>query len=218
MRYYLKNNNSQNLIIFFAGWGCDENQFTNLQDKDDILILYGYKNLDLNFDFSTYKNINLIAYSAGVFIASILSSKLPLSSKKIAINGNPYLFDETFGISYKTVEIFKNINLENYLDFRRKYMVTTQDEFLKYNALESHRTIEDCLTELEYLIKLYQEKKDEINLNFFDIAIMAKEDDFFKIDAQKIFYKNKLHVISNAKHHIFFKFKSFKEILNYNLT
>lgn len=218
MRYYLKNNNSQNLIIFFAGWGCDENQFTNLQDKDDILILYDYKNLDLNFDFSTYKNINLIAYSAGVFIASIMSLKLPLNSKKIALNGNPYLFDETYGISYKTVEIFKNINLENYLDFRRKYMVTTQDEFLKYNALEVHRTIEDCLTELECLTKLYQEKKDEINLNFFDIAIMAKEDDFFKIDAQKIFYKNKLHIIPNAKHHIFFKFKSFKEILNYNLT
>ena len=75
MQYFYKNNHSQNLILFFSGWGCDEHQFTNLHDtNDDILILFDYQDLNLDFDFTPYKKIDLIAYSAGVFVASIFLS------------------------------------------------------------------------------------------------------------------------------------------------
>ena len=59
-------NRSSSLIIFFAGWGCDENQFTNLRDREDVLILYDYRDLDLDFDFSPYRQVDVLAYSAGV--------------------------------------------------------------------------------------------------------------------------------------------------------
>lgn len=212
MQYFLQNNNSDELIVFFSGWGCDENQFTNLKDERDVLILYDYQNLDLDFDFSKYKNTYLIAYSAGVFISSIIQNKIPNLRKKVAICGNPYLFDEKLGVSQKTIDVFKSITLENYLDFRREYMVETDDEFKKYNELQSMRSIESCENELFCLQEFYKKYQNEINPDF-DTAFIAEKDILFGMAQQKDFYKEKLCKISNAKHHIFFRFKSFADFL-----
>ena len=73
MKQYLINNNSNNLLVFFTGWGCDESEFEHLQANSDVLLLFDYTDLTIDFDFSKYKNIDLIAYSAGVFIASVIS-------------------------------------------------------------------------------------------------------------------------------------------------
>ena len=214
MQYFYQNHNSQNLIVFFAGWGCDYNQFTNLHDEKDILILYDYQSLELDFNFTKYINIDVIAYSAGVFIASVLQNKIPNIRKSIAVCGNPYLFDETLGISSEIMQVFKSITLDNYLDFRKKYMVFSEEEYILYNKLESLRSIESCENELECLQKLYAMHKEQINPDF-DKAIMAENDFIFNLEAQKKFYKDKLRIIKNARHHIFFKFNSFEEILDY---
>ena len=213
MQYFYQNNNSRDLIVFFSGWGCDYNQFTNLHDKKDVLILYDYQDLTLDFDFSKYDNIYVIAYSAGVFIASIWADKLPKVRQKVAVCGNPYLFDEKQGISAENIKVFSEITLDNYLEFRRKYMVVTDEEYERYNKLESLRTIESCEDELKVLQKLYAERKGQIN-PVFDKAIAAEKDLIFKLPAQKDFYKDKLQVIPNTKHHIFFKFNSFEEMLD----
>ena len=213
MQYFYKNNHSQNLILFFSGWGCDEHQFTNLHDtNDDILILFDYQDLNLDFDFTPYKKIDLIAYSAGVFVASIFQKSLPPLHKKIAINGNPYLFDKKFGLSTQTINIFNSITLDNYLEFRRQYMVISDAEYKRYNELQSLRTLESCQQELTSLQNLYTNHRKEITQNF-DLALMADKDPFFSLDAQKEFYGDKLRIIPNAKHHIFFRFNSFHEIL-----
>ena len=213
MQYFFQNHNSSELIVFFAGWGCDYNQFVNLHDTSDVLILYDYQDLDLNFDFSKYANIYLIAYSAGVFVSCLASDKIPNIRKKIAVCGNPYLFDKTLGISPTHLKVLQNITLDNYLDFRRKYMVFSEEEYAKYNELQSLRSLESCQSELAYLQQLYSEYKDKI-VPCFDKAIVAEEDLLFNLNAQKDFYKEKLVVIPKARHHIFFRFNSFEELLN----
>lgn len=213
MQYYYQNNDSRDLIVFFSGWGCDYNQFADLHDLKDVLILYDYQDLELDFDFSGYENIYVIAYSAGVFIASIFADKLPNVRQKVAVCGNPYLFDEKIGISRENILVFKGITLDNYLDFRRKYMVVTDEEYERYNRLESLRTIESCAKEMRALQKLYAKYKDSINPQF-DKAIAADKDLIFNIEAQKEFYKEKLRIIKNAKHHIFFGFRGFEDILD----
>ena len=214
MQKYFLDNNSDKLILFFTGWGCDENQFVNLTTKSDLLLLYDYQNLDVEFDFSKYKDINILAYSAGVFISSLFINRFLNIKQKVAINGNPYLFDENLGLTESLVKEFKNINLNNYLQFRRKYMVETNEEFEKYNKLQSLRSIESCLLELENLQILYEKEKYNINPNF-DKAIIAENDIIFKLEKQKKFYRNKIKIIPNSKHHIFFKFKTFEEILDF---
>jgi len=215
MQYLYKNNKSNDLIVFFSGWGCDYNQFTNLQDKKDVLIIYDYQDFKLDFDFTKYKNNYIIGYSAGVFVASVLQSEIPNIKAKVAVCGNPYLFDEKWGLSKENIKVFKNITLDNYLDFRRKYMVYSDEEYEKYNRLESLRTIESCEKELETLQKLYDEYQNKINPEF-DKAIMAENDLIFKLQTQREFYKEKLQIINNAKHHIFFRFNSFENLLDFN--
>ncbi len=212
MQYFYQNNHSQDLIVFFSGWGCDENQFTNLHDNKDVLILYDYQDLNVDFDFSEYKNIYVIAYSAGVFVASILADGMPNVRQKVAVCGNPYLFDEKLGISDDNIRVFRSITLDNYLDFRRKYMVFDNEEYERYNGLESLRTIESCADELKALQKMYAECKQRIN-PVFDKAIAAQNDLIFDVRTQAEFYQDKLSVIPNAKHHIFFRFNSFEDML-----
>ena len=214
MQTYFLDNNSDKLILFFTGWGCDENQFTNLTTKYDLLLLYDYQNPDLEFDFSKYSEINVLAYSAGVFISSIMCKNIPNIKQKIAISGNPYLFDEKLGLTKNLVREFKEINLDNYLDFRRKYMVETDEEYEKYNKLQSLRSLESCMNELDVLENLYEKEKKNIIFNF-DKAIIGKNDKIFKLDEQMKFYKNKIKLIPNARHHIFFKFKTYEEILEF---
>ena len=214
MQYCLWDNHAEDLIVFFAGWGCDYNQFVNLYDRKNVLILYDYQNLRLDFDFSAYKNIDVLAYSAGVFVAAVLSDKIPGVKRKIALCGNPYLFDEKLGLSAATVAALKAITLDNYLEFRRKYMVYSQDEYEKYNELQSLRTIESCQSELESLQKMYQQSADTIRPEF-DKAIIAENDLLFNPAAQKEFYQEKLRIIPHARHHVFFKFTSFANILDY---
>ena len=177
-----------------------------------MVILYDYQDLNLDFDFAKYANIYVIAYSAGVFVASILADKLPNVRQKVALCGNPYLFDEKLGVSQATIQTFKDISLDNYLEFRRKYMVFSDEEYERYNKLESLRTIESCANELNALQKLYKERKSQINPTF-DKAIVAENDLIFDVKMQQNFYKNNLQIIPQSRHHIFFRFNSFEEIL-----
>ena len=213
MQHFYQNNNSDDLIVFFAGWGCDSNQFVNLHDRKDVLILYDYHDLNLNFEFDKYANIYVIAYSAGVFIALILAKNIPNIRQKVAVCGNPYLYDEVLGLSAANIQAFKNITLYNYMEFRRQYMVFSDEEYEKYNQLESLRSVESCESELVAIRKLYDKYKAKIE-PIFDKAIVAENDLIFDLQAQKDFYKDKLVIIHNARHHIFFKFNSFEDILN----
>ena len=93
-------------------------------------------------------------------------------------------------------------------------MVYSEDEYEKYNELQSLRTIESCQSELESLQKMYQQSADTIRPEF-DKAIIAENDLLFNPAAQKEFYQEKLRIIPHARHHVFFKFTSFADILDY---
>lgn len=208
-------NRSSSLIIFFAGWGCDENQFTNLHDREDVLILYDYRDLELDFDFSPYRQVDVLAYSAGVFAASAMASRLPEAGKKAAVNGNPYLFDEKYGLSSAVMDVLQHIDMDNYLDFRRQYMVETDDEFRRYNRLEVRRSMESCAGELAALQKLYEENKARLNPAYFERAVISDHDHLFALAAQKEFYGRRLRILPQSRHHVFFRFPSLRAVLDY---
>ncbi len=210
MKKHYINNNSDKLLLFFTGWGCDESEFEHLNSDSDILILYDYTDLNLDFDFSKYQEVNLIAFSAGVFVASILDFDFGIN-KKIAISGNPYLFDPKYGLSEQMQDLLYNITEENADFFARNYLVKTEKEYKNFHP--SKRTLESCKFEFEHLKQIYKENKDKIK-DIFDIAVMGEEDRIFDVNAQKDFYESRLHIIKNSRHNQFFRIKSYIEILN----
>ena len=213
MQKYLINNNSDNLILFFTGWGCDEYEFEHLHSDSNVLLLYNYSDLNLDFDFSKYKKIDLLAFSAGVFIASVFNFNFEIK-KKIAISGNPYLFNEKFGLSGEIQKILLNITEENADDFAKKYLIKTEEEWGKFH--HSKRTIESCQAEFNSLKILYNANKQSIK-DIFDVALFGEDDLLFNISAQKEFYGMKLNIIQNARHNVFFKIKNYEQIIDLNL-
>jgi biotin synthesis protein BioG len=169
--------------------------------------------LNLEFDFSKYKTINLIAFSAGVFVASVFDFDFKIN-KKVAISGNPYLFDEHFGLSNKIQEILYNITEENADEFGRNYLVKTDAEWDNFHP--SKRTLESCQKEFDCLKTIYKNKKERIK-DIFDLALFGEDDLLFNVSAQKEFYADKLKIINNARHNLFFRINSYEQILEPNI-
>lgn len=209
MKHHLIGRNSDNLLIFFSGWGCDEFEFEHLKSNSDVLILYDYSDLDLDFDFSKYHKFDLMAFSAGVFVASVVRFGFEIN-KNIAVSGNPYLFDEKLGLSKEVQDILYNITEKNADYFARNYLVKTEEEWKIFH--HSKRTLDSCKRELDNLKNLYETKKQDIK-DIYNLAIIGTEDPIFNVSVQKEFYGKRLNLIENARHSLFFRIKNYEQLM-----
>ena len=208
MKKHLISKKSDKLLIFFSGWGCDEFEFEHLNANSDVLILYDYSDLNMDFDFSKYKKFDLMAFSAGVFAASVTDFDFKID-RKIAISGNPYLFDEKLGLSKEIQDILYNITAENADDFARNYLVKTDEEWKKFH--HSKRTLESCKSEFDGLRELYILHKQDLK-DIYDFALVGEYDKIFDFAAQKEFYGTRLKVVPNSRHNLFFRINSYEQI------
>lgn len=211
MKNFFINNNSDTLLIFFTGWGCDESGFEHLKSGSDVLLLYDFLDLNLDFDFTKYKKFDLIAFSAGVFVASIMNFDFKID-RKIAISGNPYLFDEKLGLSKEIQNTLCNINEKNADDFAKNYLIKTNEEWKIFH--HSNRTISSCQKEFENLKNLYTENSQKIK-DSFDFAIIGEDDIIFNISAQKKIYGKRLNLVNNARHNLFFRINRYEQIFDF---
>ncbi len=154
--FFLKQKDTPSLTLFLLGWGMDERPLLPVAGNENILFVYNYVSPELDFDFSPWTDIRLLAFSCGVFMAPYLAERLPEINYAAAVNGVPGLFDEQKGLPPRTADVFRRISLENYLDFRREYLVETEDEFRKFNENQPLRTVEDSLAELDALERYAQ--------------------------------------------------------------
>lgn len=210
--FWLKKEESSKLILFFAGWGMDENSVKHLSVTDyDVLIVYDYSDLAFEEDFSSYAEVTLIAWSMGVLAASLVCEKIKID-KAIAINGTQNPIDVKFGINPKMYQL----TLENLTeDTRDKFfqnMFFDEKEYEKFQ--KPHRNIENQRKELANLQKLAFENQD---LNFdFDYAIISVQDKIIPSKNQENFWQTKkVKVVKlNSGHYPFFKLNSLEEIIN----
>ena len=131
MRYkWLNKEGNNKLILFFNGWGMDENVVKHLDCEDyDVLMFYDYNTLDSDFDFNSlniYPEKNLIAWSMGVMVGGKYLDKLSLLKQTIAINGTLKPIDAEFGIHPKIYDLTIKGFDENGRDRFIKSMFDTQ--------------------------------------------------------------------------------------------
>lgn len=201
----LINNHSDNLVIFASGWGCDDIQFQDMNSSSDVLLLWDYQSFDFDFDFSPYRTFDLLSYSAGVFVAGIIESRLPALRRKVAINGNPELIDEQYGLSRKIRRVFREINETNYMDFRRVYLSFRDTDLEILNKHSSMRTIESCNSELDYLEKVAA--TGTYPRMTYDRVFLSADDKIFNHAAQLDYYyarDTEVFVVKSANHNIFY--------------
>ncbi|MGR6981159.1 DUF452 family protein [Testudinibacter sp. P27/CKL/0425] len=87
------------LMLYFAGWGTSPELVSNWQlpPDCDALLIWDYRDVKLEVNFSQYSDVHLVAWSMGVWAAEQRVADLPLASAW-AINGTPHLRDDEYGI------------------------------------------------------------------------------------------------------------------------
>ncbi len=167
MNFYTIHNtegyNCKKLIVFFAGWGMDERPFLNLAEaKYNIMIISNYNNLNMKPTIidsllNEYNEINIIAWSMGVWVACHTFSHYSDSTDNIslknsinhciAINGTPIPISNEYGIPEA---IFNGTikTLPQSIDKFDLRMCESRAVYSKFKAVEPNRTAEDKKSEL----------------------------------------------------------------------
>lgn len=209
-QFFVKNNNEGELILFLLGWGMDERPMMPLAGQNNILFLYAYDSLDFDFDFTPYPQVDLAAFSCGVFMAQFLKDRLPKLRHSTAVNGTFDLFDEKKGLPSENVELFKEISLDNYMDFRRRYLVETEQELALFSQNQPLRTIKDSMAELE---KLQEFDRTLPKTGFhFDTVLIGENDRTIPVLNQKRAWKGHSYKVIKGNHFGFYHFKDAAEL------
>ena len=104
--HYIKQGTSDKLILIFSGWASDERLFSAFSNAEkDVCVCFDYRTLEWGSEtvFQAYREIEVIAWSLGVFVANqvLLNSGLPVV-KAIAINGTLYPCDDEKRNSFRS--------------------------------------------------------------------------------------------------------------------
>ena len=213
--HWLNKKNNEKLIIFFAGWSFDEAPFEFLACEDnDVLMVYDYNTIEnIKEDFSQYSEINLIAWSMGVFVAYLLRDKLPKFVKKIAINGTPYPVNDEFGIPLKPFLLTLKHAKTGLEGKFYQNIFNSEQEFEKYKTSQVRRSVENREKELKALYDLIKKTTVEYEI-YYDKALISLSDKIIPTKNQINFWENNAEVkMLESGHFPYYNFKSWNEIL-----
>lgn len=139
------------LVLFFAGWGGEENLFRHYRPvESDLLLCSDYRSLDFDVSMTEgYREIRLVGWSMGVWVASqvLPGFSLPLA-ERVAVNGTPVPVDDEQGIPVSvfrgTLDGFGPVTLQK---FRRRMCGTTEGvkAFLSHNPCRSPEELHEEL-------------------------------------------------------------------------
>lgn len=175
---WLIKNNSKKLIVFFNGWSMDENAVKHLStSQHDVVMLYNYSDLEIPESIinesNGYEEINIIAWSFGVWSAAAVINQFKNPKNIVAINGTLIPIDNSFGIKEKIFNLtLFLLSSTTYASFF-KNMFSSIDEYEKSLNSIPKREIEDKKNELSQIKKLTSEQNVSEEINRFTKIIIG---------------------------------------------
>ena len=224
MQFCHINHDKTRLLIFFGGFYTDYNCFKDFDNEtSDILFINDYSSMDFEdlryFDFSPYTEINLIAYSYGVWAANCayLVKALPEINKSVAIAGTFCPVHSLYGINPKVFNIMLNamsisaLGEKTISNFEQNMLANCDAPAREFK--KAQRTLENLRQELISIKNNAKECLMKDGLQFCTV-ILTKEDKIFPFRAQDAFFENHPHrIILNTGHFPFFEFETLDDIL-----
>lgn len=139
------------LMLIFAGWGMDDAPLRHVRRPGyDTLVVWDYRDLSADWKaVASYKEIALIAWSMGVYAASMTIHAIDhLISAKIAVNGTLTPVDNLTGIPEAVFEgTAANLNERNLQKFFRR-MCGDRDTHLRFMQAPPSRPVGELVEEL----------------------------------------------------------------------
>ncbi|MDH2923846.1 biotin synthesis protein BioG [Nicoletella semolina] len=206
-------NNQPNLIVFFAGWSVSPSIVTHLKlpSNYDLLICYNYAEMNLDFDFSVYDAVHLVAWSMGVWVAERVMQSIPIKTAT-AVNGTGFPIDDRFGIP---CDIFTGTlaNLDNITRSKFEFrMCGSKENFNQYQRLVNPRTLADIRQELAILYERIKSDRRTDLINWSN-AIISRQDRIFNPCNQLNYWKQRSSVqLTDGEHYLFPQFTSWKQL------
>lgn len=222
---------SQNLVVFFSGFASLPSHFCRFTDKNflqdfDMIMVYDYCDFsqhqaqikDIINASKEYKNVYLIAWSMGVFVASALlsdfiyqagSERDKIFAKNVAINGTNIGIDRVLGIPPKVFAYTaKNIQPQAFRDaifdtkIQGENLEVMRDIISRFSldfALPSLENMQNELESLQLFAKnlmqnrLQDFRQDFANNFLWDKAIISRTDKVFPPQACEAFFAQSPH-------------------------
>jgi hypothetical protein len=221
MRTYIRRREkNSHLVVFFGGWGSDENMFVPLCTDDfDFIMFYNYSADEALVlpETKTYDRITLIGWSIGVWAAEYLTSKTGIvPDVSIAVNGTPLPADNQYGIPLDVFEEnLNNITEENMEKFYLKVFGDKKTYLINADRVP-RRTLKSLQDELRWLYNRIMEQKEP---GFkWDYAVTSEIDRIFPAENMKSYWgkeSSTKHMIVPLPHYLFHTWNSFTEFINY---
>lgn len=196
---------NKKLILFFTGWGMDEQVFEDYSPRDkDLIVAYDYRNLQLNTTLlEDYQEIQVFAWSMGVWAASIVLPELQKSNYPIssctAINGTPFPIDDERGIPTQLFRGTLDTLSEKTLEKFRLRMCGSRHLFHSFLDRAPQRDIEDLRSELIAIEKIANTTAAAACQ--WSQVYIGKEDRIFSMENQKRAWSGTEYSIFDASHY-----------------
>ena len=190
------------LLLFFAGWGMDEQLFLHYDPKGfDFILVYNYSRLD--FDYTVlkgYNEIKVLAWSLGVWAASqvLQGMDLPVRSA-VAINGTIWPVNDKKGIPAGIYEVTMcQLSQASLLKFRRR-ICGSKEVLERFLAIAPKRSLEDLKAEL---IAVYALSTKVAPSNFqWERAFISSRDLTFPTQNQRLAWQNTPYTLMDEPHY-----------------
>ncbi len=221
--YIRRREENADLVVFYAGWGNDENMFTPLcNDQFDFILFYNYSADEALVlpEMKTYKTITLIGWSLGVWAAEYLLPKTGIVPDiTIAINGTPIPADDKYGIPFKAFEnTLENLSELNMVKFYLRMFGDKKTYKMNIDRIP-RRSVKSLNDELRWLYNRIMEQKEP---GFkWDYAVSCKKDRIFPSDNLISYWNNTVstkHIILNRSHYLFHEWPTFPAFIRFVTT
>lgn len=206
--YFLHKNKSKELILFFSGFASHYSHFKHLDSNIDIVIIYDYRDFNLNLNIDKYNSIILVAYSMGVCIAPKIFTQDKFS-KTIALNGTTLGIHKEYGINPTIFRhTIKNLNITDF----KKAIFGDNERKAKDFIFRGNNILK------EELQSIYDFCTQNTNNGFkWDKTYISNKDSLFKSQICNNFFLGKSRIYElNTWHYPFFMFNTWEEICNIN--
>ena len=221
MRTYIRRRekNSQ-LVVFFGGWGSDENMFVPLCTEEfDFIMFYNYSADEALVlpETKKYERITLIGWSLGVWAAEYFTSKTKIiPDVSIAVNGTPLPAHDQYGIPLNVFEgTLNNLTEENIEKFYLRVFGDKKTYLINADRVPK-RTIKSLHDELRWLYNRIMEQREP---GFkWTYAVSSEKDRVFPAENLKSYWgkdNDTKHIILPMPHYLFHNFTSFTDFISY---
>lgn len=218
--YIRRREKNDTLVIFYGGWGTDENVFTPLCNDDfDFILFYNYSAEDplILPETKAYKSITLIGWSLGVWAAEYLFPKTGIiPDTTIAVNGTPVPADDRYGIPPGVFEgTLNNLTEHNMEKFYLRMFGDKKTYLLNKDRIPG-RSLKSLHDELRWL---YNRTMEQSEPGFrWDYAVISETDRVFPAKNLKSYWSKRnitKHIILPLPHYLFNKWGSFTDFISF---